>query len=225
MSVLDILKKFHGEAIAFWNARAYLISIEMEAVRGNEPVKRAHDELVASLKPVNVVPENYFKSRLFISLVASFELFLQEIMAAVIVRHPKKVGNVQFKLSEILDSEDRNELVQRAIEEMQNKLMYKKPLEYLSDVADLLSINKSIMSTSWPIFVEAKARRDLGVHNNWLCNQTYMRKLTEAKITTTFSLGDSTLPSDDQYVKSVADTLHSLAQTMTLEIIKKYKDI
>ena len=43
----------------------------------------------------------------------------------------------------------------------------------------MVSIDKKHLIEIWPSFVEMKARRDLGVHNNWVTNGIYLRKLKE----------------------------------------------
>ena len=156
----------------------------------------------------------FFLSRLFVSLVSSFEYFLQDTAIVVVSKNPKKVGSSNFTLSEVLDASSTEVLVRRAIDDWLNKLMYKKPAEYLKEFAEVLSINEEPLKARWKTFVEAKARRDLGVHNEWVCNSVYLRKLTEAGVTTEAVVGISMIP-DDVYVRKVNLACLDLASRIT----------
>ena len=100
--------------------------------------------------------------------------------------------------------------------------MYEKPLDYLNRIASLLSIDQKQLEHLWPIFIEAKARRDVGVHNGWICNAIYLRKTKEAGIKATSKLGDSLLPCDDEYINSVASALDKLADLIADQVSSKH---
>lgn len=42
-----------------------------------------------------------------------------------------------------------------------------------------MSIELGILDRIWPIYIEMKARRDLGVHNGWIKNRVYEKKVSE----------------------------------------------
>lgn len=200
-----------------WKGRTKAIQIDDKGV-----LEKAHLNLNESVKDVYKDPGGYFASRLFLAHIGAFELFLQELATAVILRHPKKVGSTQFKLTEILETGDPTALVRRAIEELLNKLMYKKPSEYREELSALLSLDSTLFDPEWTIFVEAKARRDLGIHADWKCNSTYLRKLAEAQIPSPLSAGESAIPVDENYFNDTADALHLLAHKLTEAVILKH---
>jgi hypothetical protein len=213
---------FHG-LLAFNAGREYLYKLEIIALRGEETVvKAAHSKFVLKLSPHYKSPYPYFIERSFISFVASFELLLADIVGTVLKEHPKKISQVDFKLADILDAAGTHELVSRAVDTTLNKLMYKKPIEYLDEITSLLSIDKSALQPQWPDFVEAKARRDLGVHNGWRCNATYIRKLREVDVNCLHSEGESLSPHEDEYLNKVASALLELAQILRTAILTKY---
>ena len=201
----------------------YLYKLEIVALREEDTVvKAAHSEFVQQLSPHYKSPYPYFIERSFISLVASFELFLADVLGSVLKEYPKKISQVDFKLADILDATGTQELVSRAVDTTLNKLMYKKPMEYLDEITSLLSIDKSALQAQWPDFVEAKARRDLGVHNGWRCNATYIRKLREVEINSLHSDGESLSPHEDEYLDKVVRALLELAQLLRAAILTKY---
>jgi hypothetical protein len=219
---MEAYRRLLYERVAFTAARLYLLQINHAALQGIAPIKEAYDEFVAKLKPHYESPYRYFIDRSFILLVASFELFLQDVVSAIVMANPKKIGQTEFKLTEILDAAGPDELVRRGIDAAFNKLMYKKPNEYLGEIASLLSIDEAPLRAQWPSFVEAKARRDLGVHNGWRCNAIYIRKVTEAGITPTIALGDSAFPPDDQYLEAVGQTIYELTNLIMEGVIAKH---
>ncbi len=130
--------------------------------------------------PGQKLPIYYFLlSQNFVSLISEFETFLVDVMAVVIRRHPLKAGAESFKLSEVLEAGDAKELTRIAAERYANGIMYKRASEYRKCLAELLSAGDSFLKDKWPLYVERKARRDIGVHNGWKINDTYRRKLAE----------------------------------------------
>ena len=187
--------KFQDVYLAYLASVLFLLRLEKEK-NTDARIKEVYDSYETSLQSaVKVTPRSYFHAQLFLSILSSLELFFQEVVSAVLKAFPKKIGSAQFKLSEILDAESTDDLVTRAAEEHIVKLMYRKPLEYLDEITNILSIDSKELSIYWPIFIEAKARRDLGnTHNGWRCNSTYIQKLKEAEISSKLQVGDDDIP-------------------------------
>lgn len=214
---------FLKESATFHRAIVYLISAHLAAVQGaDDELVDAHSRLADKVAPTYKDPRSYFVSRLFITHIAAFEIFLQDTLSEVIRKHPKKVGDVEFRLADILDSSSNEELVNRALDEHLNRLMYKKPIEYLKEICALLSIEKMPLEDDWKVLVEAKARRDLGVHNAWKCNGIYLRKTQEAGILSGLSIGDSAVPQDEEYINRVGDALDVLAGKISKSVLQKH---
>jgi hypothetical protein len=218
----DATSKFVSEYKAFLATQSYLLEVNVAALKKISPIDDVHKVCAEHLMPEYESPYIYICSRLYISLIASFELLIQDYLVAVITAHPKKVGQIEFKLSEILDSSEKNELTQRAIQETLNKIMYEKPLDYLTKISSLLSINEISLKPLWQTFIEAKARRDLGLHNGWKCNAIYLRKISEAGLTAKFIQGESTLPKVKEYITPVGRALSELAEMLHKEITAKH---
>ena len=221
MHPTDPFAKFQAESLVLMQASTYLLKIHLAVIDGEHPLSKDHEELTERLGAAYEDPHQYFMSRLFIGHIAAFEVFLQDLLSIVISKHPLKLGGAQFKLSEILEAKGTEELVARAISEATNKLMYKKPIEYRDAIAELLSVNPAEIETQWKVLVEAKARRDLGVHADWLCNETYMRKLEEAGMASEFQIGESTVPETSEYLQAVVDDLDTLSGVLTNHVLEK----
>lgn len=158
----------------------------------------------------------------FVDVVSEIEIYLSTLIQIVIIQHPKKLGSANFSLKDIIDSESVEELVARAADEYINKLVYKKPMEYLDSICETLSLNKQDIDKLWLHFIEAKARRDLGVHNSWICNSTYLRKLKEADINTNAVEGDLMTPTNMEYLDEMTDKLGELVGRIASQLEKKH---
>lgn len=221
MNPIDPFSKFQSESTSLMRASVYLLKLQVAIMQDEgHHLSGEHRKLTERLGPAYEDPHQYFMSRLFVGHVAAFEIFLQDLLAVVISKHPMKLGATQFKLADILEAESTDALIRRAIAESANQLMYKKPMEYRDAVADILSIDVSRIDTPWKVLVEAKARRDIGVHADWVCNETYIRKLQEGGIDSTFKVGDSTVPDTEEYFQEVIDGLDVLAGRLTNHVLE-----
>lgn len=222
---LDAFQRLLDECLRFKASELYLAKVQFSACQDGGLAKEAYDQFVEHLKPNYASPQEYFVERSFIMLVASFELFLQELLQVIVTAYPKKVGQIEFKLSEIIDAGSPDELVRQAIDTTLNQLMYKKPNEYLTAVANLLSIDADALRGEWLIFAEAKARRDLAVHNGCKCNAIYLRKIKEAGLVSQYKLGERVFPPAPGYLDQVCKTLSNLANVLMDTVIAKHKAI
>ena len=222
LSTEAALERVLSRIVALQDGYIVILLSKNIALKGNKEMEKAISELENDLKSSKMEAHNYFLSILFLDLLSEVEIFLSSIVQAVIKKHPKKIRTSSFKLGEIIDSKSIDELITRAADEYINKLMYKKPMEYLDSICEVLSIEKQLFLEHWPMYVEAKARRDLGVHNGWTCNSTYLRKVEEVKITSDIKEGDSALPIYEGYVRELLKHLRSIVTIFSEQIKIKY---
>ena len=213
--------RFERASIVLMHASIYLMKVDLAVSNGPQSFSEEHDVLTETLPMPYDDPHHYFMSQLFVGHVASFEVFLQELLTVVISKNPSRVGKTEFKLSEVLEAESTEVLVARAINDFINKLMYKKPLEYRDAIADVLSIDVTAIEDAWKVLLEAKARRDLGVHADWKCNETYLRKLRECGLSTELAVGQCAVPQSGEYLQQVIYGLSSLARKLTAHVLRK----
>ena len=193
-------------------------ALALQEHSGVAPVYKRLDEV---LKRHGTNVEEHFLSILFIDLISEVEIYLATLVRAVIAKDPLKVGSFQLKLSEVLEASSNEELISRAAETYLHTVMFKKPLDYLADIAGVLSIDPASVSQAWPAYIEAKARRDLGVHNDWICNETYLRKIKEAGITTEVNVGDKLRPTFS-YVRQLSGSIDEISAKLATSIHAKH---
>lgn len=195
----------------------------------NEPVTIEPKSMMASMLRLSRLLaksemefEEYFRSILFVDLISSTESYFSDLIRAVIRQYPQKAGRIQFYLVDILNAADKNELVARAADTYVQKLMYEKPEDYLEKLCDILAISAEPVKEKWPEFIEAKARRDLGVHNKWTCNSTYIRKVTAAGLAFTGMEGDRMSPKDLEYCEGITEAILKIAGSIHRQVVEKY---
>lgn len=212
---------FYHNHLAYLQAMVFLHQA-ISHIKSEKEIKDDLEKLSKSTEGLGMKPMDYFEANLFYSQVSGLELFFQRVIRCVIAAYPHKIGSVQFKLAQVVEAPSIDVLVDQAAEEYLNKLMYKKPADYLSEVCSLLSIEEDSLKRMWPGFVEAKARRDVGIHNNWICNDVYIRKVNEVGLQPTVKPGESLVPNTTDYIFKATNNLNNIAQEVHNAVVEKY---
>lgn len=172
-------------------------------------------------KQLGLTYETFFASHLTVNLVSEVENFLGSAVSAVLRIYPQKMGACAFKLVEIISAGSTDELIDRAAKAVLNEMMYAKPVDYIRRLASILSIDVAPLEESWSAFVELKARRDLGIHNSWITNEIYFRKIRESNISTSHKLEDRLTP-DFVYMDVAMNTCQGLVDKMADLLAEKW---
>ena len=215
--------RFLKGTLLLQKAQIFLHAAKAAALENHPILSDTFAELDQSgdTKSLDLNFETFFASQLTINLVSEVEHFFASAVSAALRMHPGKMGEVQFKIVDIVSANSNDELIDRAAEAVLNKLMYEKPNDYVKRLAAILSIEKTGLDKEWPAFVELKSRRDLGVHNNWVVNEIYLRKLREANICVSHNKGDRLTP-DFAYLNQARATCNDLVQKMADLMAKKW---
>jgi hypothetical protein len=189
-------------------------AIEAAALRAE--IERLHKYL----GPHGQAFEPFFAGMLLTNVIAEVEVYFVEALRLLLMRYPKRMGTTQFALSDILDKKPE-EIVLTAAEQRISKLMYKRPSEYLSELAETLGIEVAPISSHWPLFIEAKARRDLGSHNAWRVNETYRRKVAEAGIQIAHD-GPTDMQPNFEYVRELISNTDTIVRAIRDQLDKRF---
>jgi hypothetical protein len=109
-------------------------------------------------------------------LVTITEALLGDVVRAVVIRYPQKLGAKRaIQLQSILEAQSLEEVHIRATDSLLNELSYKSPYDFATALDDLLSINL-LECPAFHKYVELKATRDIHVHNRGVVNETYLKK-------------------------------------------------
>lgn len=213
--------RFGKRHVALMMASTYLRKIQLTVMDEPTQFSEEHDALARILGPTFADPHDYLMAALFVGHIAEFETFLRGLVESVVLVYPMKLGSSQVRISDVLEAGSTETVILRAVDELINKLLYKKPLEYRDAIAELLSIDPRDIEQPWKNLIEAKARRDLGVHADWRCNEVYLRKLQEGGVASPLKLGESAVPKSGDYLQGVLDGLYSLADQLMDHVLYK----
>ena len=211
--------RYEQKSAAIVQSILFITEADLEA-REKTPLREVINNFEKYLKPHSLNFHSYFFCQFLVSLISEAEIYFVDVLRILINKYPFKLGNISFKLSEILDL-SKEELITKAAEDYLNRLTYKKPIEYLEDLINTLSIDKESIYDFWPIFAEAKARRDVGIHNNWLINDIYKRKVIEVGLEPTQGENDLLIP-DSDYLISTIKTCDQIIHSIHKQLIVKY---
>lgn len=215
--------RFQQGILMIRKAHLLLYRVEDVARSGHKVLSEIYEQLDQSpdTKALGLSYETLFASQLTINLASEVENVFTSAVGAALRLHPGKMGSQTFTLSDVLSSTSRDELVERAASTVLNSIMYEKPKAYLKRFAALLSVDAEKLQAHWPAFVEMKARRDLGIHNNWIVNEVYLRKLREAGLESPNSAGDRVVP-NFSYLIRATEACENLVDALTDLLAEKW---
>jgi hypothetical protein len=111
-----------------------------------------------------------------VQLVTLVETMLGDIVRAVVLRYPQKLGGKRnLPIQAVMESTTLEEVHLRATDALLNELAYKSPAEFAESVQPLLSINL-LECPAFHRYVEIKATRDIYIHSRGIANDIYVRK-------------------------------------------------
>ncbi|HCB0108133.1 TPA: hypothetical protein MYL85_003903 [Klebsiella pneumoniae] len=114
----------------------------------------------------------------FSSLVSAFEDYIIEISKLIFKLRPENLDKVKCDYG-VFKSLSEDELFDHLVNEGVASLTFGSPKEYINKLCKLIQIEKKTIEPYLKQYIEIKARRDTGVHNNWIKDSRYERKLAE----------------------------------------------
>lgn len=111
-----------------------------------------------------------------VQLITIVEAMLGDIVRAIVTKYPQKLGakrNIPMK--EVLEASSIEEIHLRACDGFLNELSYKSPTDFAEAAQSFMSVNL-LECPAFHKYVEAKATRDVYIHNRGFANDVYIRK-------------------------------------------------
>lgn len=111
-----------------------------------------------------------------IRLVTIIEAVLGDIVRALVLKYPQKLGTkrtVQMQI--VLEASTIEDVHLRATDAFLHDLSYKTPVELAEELKTILSFNL-LECPAYHKYLEVKATRDIYIHNQGVANDTYVRK-------------------------------------------------
>jgi hypothetical protein len=121
-------------------------------------------------------------ANMFLVCVSRIESYLNDILRVFLSEYPKKISvglkggesSKQVPISIVLESSSLDEARNTIIESRLQGIFYAEPKDYLKYFHEITSIK--ISEDKFDFYIEAKATRDLIVHNSGVINDLYLHK-------------------------------------------------
>nr|MDP2192540.1 hypothetical protein [Rhodoferax sp.] len=128
-------------------------------------------------------------------LVAITEALLADIVRALVIKYPHKLGAKRtITIQNVLEATSIEEIHLRATDTLLNELSYKSPSEFAEALQAVVSIHL-LECPAFHQYMEIKASRDIFIHNRGIANDSYIRKAgTRVRVKSGMNL-----PADIQY--------------------------
>lgn len=149
-----------------------------------------------------------------VQLVTLVETMMGDVVRAVVVRYPHKLGGKRsLSIQTVLESTSLEEVHLRATDALLNELTYKSPAEFAESVQQLLTVNL-LECPAFHCYMEIKATRDIFIHNRGVANDVYVRKAgSHARVNS-----GMTLPADIQYFLESYERCLQIADWLEVEL-------
>lgn len=158
-------------------------------------------------------------SQSLITAVAITEDYLSKSLATILEWYPQKLsvyGDKKVDLTLILDSENKEELLQRIIFKVVYSIFYPSPAKYFETIEEILAI--TYQDPIKKQFSEIKATRDLLVHNSGIVNSIYLAK---SKDLARGSEGE-VIPLDNNYFDNSLRCMKRIISKTYSQLLQKY---
>jgi hypothetical protein len=134
---------------------------------------------------VKEIYDSYLTTGLFeaflVSTLSRFESFLADVLMAFFIEFPMRLTQrvqgipacPEMSASDIVNANDKDELMRMLIREHMEQVFRQRPSEYMKYVVEIIGVqdDKSFLD-----YYELAATRDLVVHNGGVINGIYLRK-------------------------------------------------
>ncbi len=156
-----------------------------------------------------------------VQLVTTVETMLGDIVRALVIRYPQKLGGKRaVPMQAILESSSIEEVHHRATDILLNELAYKSPAEFADSMRQLLSINL-LECPAYHRYMEIKATRDIYIHNRGVANEIYIRKSgSHARV-----ISGVQLPADIQYFLESYECCLQLSDWLETELNSHWQSL
>lgn len=153
-----------------------------------------------------------------VQLITLVETMLGDLVRAVVVRYPQKLGAKRsIPIQAVLESTSMEEVHIRATDALLNELAFKSPAEFAEQVDQLLSV-KLLECPAFHRYMEVKATRDIFIHNRGIANDVYCRKAgTHGRVKSGMAL-----PADIQYFLESYEQCLQLADWLEAELHSRW---
>ncbi len=207
-------------------ARSDLRSDRVKRLRFEVPTVRGETITVAKRKSkvlylLNEAIDRDLYSQSIITAVAVTEAYLVTSLTTILNKFPEKLSAGQKKIdfSIVLESDDLDEVISRVVKKQVDSVFYDSPQKYLEymEKAFAFEIPQKVKEQ----YAEAKATRDILVHNSGEVNDSYLCKAGDRARAEEGEL----ISLDSEYFDQSIRAMKELVLRVYTRLLKKYGNV
>jgi hypothetical protein len=115
------------------------------------------------------------KEATFQQFISVFENFVFDLLRTWLTAYPQSLGGKQVQFKTVLDAPDKDAITQLVVARELNEVLYDRPAEWFAYLEDKVKLGCPLPDEIGRL-AEAKASRDMLVHNRGIANAAYERK-------------------------------------------------
>ena len=165
---------YHNETQVAWQIVDRVVQGGQKLVIQNSTIGTVTRETDLVRKAVGYVAEELAEAT-FQQFMSIFESFLFDLLKLWLTAYPRNLIRKQVDFEEILDAPDKDAITQHVVEKELNDVMYRRPAEWFLYLESKMKLGCPTADEIGRI-AEAKASRDLLVHNRGIAGKTYELK-------------------------------------------------
>jgi len=175
-SVADLTSAhdYYADTTAAWRlVRKVIAGGKRIAVR-NATTGTATTQAELAIKARRYVAEQLAEAT-FQQFISIFECFFFDLLGLWLTAHPQSLGKKMVDFKTVLELPDKDAITQVIIRREVNEVLYDRPTEWFAYLEGKVKLGRPTASEIERL-AEAKASRDLLVHNNGVANKAYESK-------------------------------------------------
>lgn len=152
---------------------------------------------------------------------AAMETLFSDSALNLLVSYPAKISKQKTDTELLTSISTISSAIRHHAQKHVNDLAYMRPVAYISQVYSLFGEKMELTDAKLGIIIEAKATRDIYMHNNGKSNFLYRDKAGKYARE---SADDKELKLDYLYIKNLTEALEELGANFNDNCIQKHKD-
>lgn len=112
----------------------------------------------------------------FQQFLATFESFTSDLIRLWLLAYPQSLAGRKLDFSVVLEASDKDAVAWHVVDREVNQVFYDRPAGWFAYLSDRVGIDLSFPAEIEQ-FAEAKATRDILVHNARIVNEIYLTKV------------------------------------------------
>ncbi len=156
------------------------IALEPPMLGGSSPVLQSNQTGTETTEAeLASRAREYIKQQLpeatFQQFISILEAFIVDFMRLWLVSHPESLSNKQVDFKTVLELPDRDAITRFVVDKEVNEITYKSPASWFEYMDEKMKLGVPTTAERQK-FTEAKASRDVLVHNRGIANKIYESK-------------------------------------------------